>query len=110
MRAELALTDPLDLAQRSSALNNLPGLDTFGPGVADAALEAFAAGLDLGQEVLAVKHLRSKVLEFAAGRAAPIVAEELADVFETIAKAMITAADSMLAPVARTAWATTSVF
>jgi len=109
-RAAAILSDHLNLVLQPGGVDLLPGLDNFGPGVADAALQAVAAGLTGEREISAVEDLRAKILEVLSATAEAEVAEQLALTFEAVAKAMLTVVDSMLAPSSRSAWATTSAF
>lgn len=101
------LADPLDLARLGDDVSAVPGLFGFGPDVAGTAIDAIGAGSGTDTEIAAIRELRSRVLEVFAGSARRADMERLLQVFESIARAMLSAAGSMLSPPARTSWAMT---
>jgi len=103
-RAAERIADPLTAAFAVGRYELLPGLDNFGTGVTSAAIEAIAPGLDSETEVATLRDLREKVLEVVDRSANAESVEFLAGVFESVAKAMLAAADYMLTPSSRAAW------
>jgi hypothetical protein len=104
------LADPLSLEAGHDNVLSFPGPDSFGPGLADAALGVLSANRKTDETIAALDALKLQLLAIADGSADERDAERLLNVFEGIARAMLSAADSLLAPATRTKWAMTSAF
>lgn len=102
------LANPLDLS-RLGDVAAFPGLYGFGPDVTGAAIDAIGSSAGRQAEVEALRALRDTVRNVPSDTSDPETLHRLLRVFESIARAMLSAAGSMLAPPARSAWATTSV-
>lgn len=103
-----SVANPFDSIFTAGTGDAAHALGNFSPDVTDAALGALAAGLNREQEVSVIHDLSAGLAEVLEGRADEDAAESLARTFEAVAKAMLVAADLMLAPAPRTAWTTTS--
>jgi hypothetical protein len=108
-RSVQSLTDPLHISLKTQSAQ-IPGLSSFGAGVAGLALGIDPGGQDPQSAVVALKNLRSSVLALVEGTGTAGDADLVQAAFDQIAQAMLSTADSLLAPAARTTWATTVSF
>lgn len=108
-RSVQSLADPLRVSLTTQG-TPIPGLNSFGAGVAGQALGIDPVSPDPNAAVAALTNLKKSVLALAEGSGAEADADQVQHAFEHIAQAMLSTADSLLAPAARTTWATTVNF
>jgi hypothetical protein len=103
------LAKPLDVSY-IGATGQLPGLYGFGPDVTGAAIGAIGLSADRDEEVEVLHRLRDMTNAVASEGSDPEGVERVLEVFESIARAMLSAAGSLLNSPNGSTWPKTFAF
>lgn len=99
------LAKPLDLSHIGTT-SHLPGVYGFGPDVNAVAIDAISHARDANAEIETLRSLRDATSSVIASGVDPKIMDMVAEVFESVARAMLSAADSLLNSPSRRAWPT----